>query len=180
MRHNKSFEGEKEDIHDRISSRISQNAYSNQQQNFSSGMNYAEKKKHSTSVNFSNCQALPMLINNPKFKPRKWKMGLRDKLDTKGKYKNDSFKREQKIKRAIEKQRVKSRIGIRIQQQNRQILNKNRPISYNISNPSYHRTGSGNYRSSNQSNYYDMDLTLKTENRWTFPVSTMTEAFTSE
>ncbi|CAI2362330.1 unnamed protein product [Moneuplotes crassus] len=80
----------------------------------------SHNKLHSTCM--YRTQALPILITDSDFKPRKWKMGLRDKLDTKKKYQTNSQKRQEKIDRTIFKQAVKQRIGIRLNYQNQKIL----------------------------------------------------------
>ena len=76
--------------------------------------------KMNRSTNFeishmSHVAKTPDLYANPlKFHPRRLKLGLSDKLNLKSKYRNNQFKREEKIKRSLERERIKAHIGFRI------------------------------------------------------------------
>lgn len=81
-------------------------------------------------------------MNESQFRPRKWQTGLSDKLQTKQKYKSDPRKREEKIRRCLERQRIKSRIGFRIKLENQKILEKM-------------RSGKGSPKPSSNASYMD-------------------------
>ena len=92
---NQSFDDRRNLSYQKISSK--QNGfeydYNNPHLNYPGfGSNYEQN-----SYNLNQTQALPGLMQNPYFKPRRWKMGLRDKLDSKEKYSKNVVKREEKI-----------------------------------------------------------------------------------
>lgn len=71
-----------------------------------------------------------------KIGPRKWKRGLSEKLQSKSKYASNPAKKIEKIKRSLEKQRIKSRIGMRIKYMNDQLIkNQNQQIGHRSTNP---------------------------------------------
>jgi hypothetical protein len=128
--------------------------------------------------NYTQSDVFNVIQSNTSFKPRKWKMGLREKLDLKHKYLDNPEKRQEKIKRCLDKERIKCRVGQRIHLQNQILLQQMRKTpSKSITNS--HRATSLGYHH-NQSRTSDDIGRTTVVSRLSIPRSTMQDSYAPE
>lgn len=156
----------------------SMNMYTN---NLEASSNFIDSRYNSTSL-------------APMVKPRKWQTGLSDKLMGKEKYKYNEYKKNEKIRRCLERERIKSRIGYRLNLQNMKILEqmKRKKANHRKSNSYFASSyqGSVDLHQMTNTNFFqqnsDGTMSLTEEGRQmvlrksAFPKSVMQESFTSE
>lgn len=134
------------------------------------------------------------MVPQPRFNPRKWQVGLSDKINTKNKYKYNEEKKAEKIRRCLERHKVKSKIGFRMKMQNMKILQdmKNNESTHkktnSIPNSSHYEVSQP--LSMTSSNFYqvgnDGKLLLTEEGRqmimrkMAYQQSVMKESFTNQ
>ena len=100
-------------------------------------------------------------------------MGLSEKLLTKMKYVMNPHKKSEKIKRSIDRERVKQRIGQRIFYQNQQILDDMRG-----NKTSHHKkTGSVGVSGLYSIDYWDGGDQVSQLSKSSFPRSTMQDSY---
>lgn len=110
----------KQNFHDRSVHPVSPQKYSYRLHNAHSS--YYPESTSKTPLNCTYSDKLSTIATNTYVRPRKWKMGLRDKLESKHKYLDNPLKRQEKIDRCLEKERIKCRVGYRIKLQNQILL----------------------------------------------------------
>jgi hypothetical protein len=149
--------------------------YLNNLQNHSHYYAGPSEKEH---FNYTQSDVFNVIQSNTSVKPRKWKMGLREKLDLKHKYIDNPQKRQEKIKRCLDKERNKCRIGQRVHLQNQMLLQQMRKApSKSIANS--HRATSLGYHH-NQSRYSDDVGRTSIVSRPSIPRSTMQDSYAPE
>lgn len=191
--HGKSFDKSQSNAHKRHCSDISnyqnQNAhnrsvhpvspqkYSYRLHNVHS--NYYPELTSKTPLNCMYSDKLSAGATNAQVRPRKWKMGLRDKLDSKHKYLENPQKRQEKIERSLEKERIKCRVGYRIKLQNQILLQQMRNAPSKSINNSYRGTSIGFHQ--NQSKFSESNEgKISVASRRSIPRSTMQDSFIPE